>query len=164
MEKEKDDQGFSSIPDEDTIYKSLTHPVRRNIIKTFAGGGGKILAFSEIKRQVDPIDSPALSYHLKSLQELILSQEGKYTLSDVGEAALNLLLKVDQGARVTKSKRHFLYAYIVTAVCWIAVQTLVPMAYWQVPYGVEAFTIIEIVLNAFPVANYIIIWTLRKRY
>ncbi len=162
MEQVKNEQEPSSIPDEDTIYKSLTHPVRRNIIKTFAGG--KSLAFSEIKKQVDPIDSPALSYHLKSLQALILQEEGKYSLSDVGEAALNLLLKVDQGARVKKSKRHFLYAYVVTAVCWIAVQTLVPLVYWQVPFGVTAFSIIEIVLNAFPVVNYIVIWTLRKRY
>ncbi len=155
-------KSFSSGPDEDTIYKSLTHPVRRNIIKTFAGG--KPLAFSEIKKQVDPIDSPALSYHLKSLQALILQEEGKYSLSDVGAAALNLLLKVDQGARIKKSKRHFLYAYIVTALCWITVQTLIPMAYWNAPYGVTSFTIIEVIMNAVPVVNYIVIWNFRKRY
>jgi hypothetical protein len=161
MESGKIESESSSVSDEDTIYKSLTHPLRRQIIKAFAGG--KTLTFSEIKKRVDPIDSPALSYHLKSLQALISSREGKYLLSGVGDAALNLLLKVDEGDRVKKSKRHFLYAYWVTALCWITAQTLVPLAYWA-PYGVASFTIIEIVLNAVPVVNYIVIWALRRRY
>ncbi len=160
MESGKNEQVASSTPDEDTIYKSLTHPLRRNIIKTFAGG--KKLAFSEIKKQVS-IDSPALSYHLKSLQALISQQEGKYLLSDIGDAALTLLLKVDQGSRIKKSKRHFLYAYVVTVCCWIAAQTLIPMAYWA-PFGEFNYTLIEIVLNTAPVINYILIWLLRKRY
>ncbi len=160
MEQGKNEQ-VSGAPNEDTIYKSLTHSLRRNIIKTFVGG--KTMAFSEIKKQVDPIDSPALSYHLKSLQILILQKEGKYFLSEVGEAALNLLVKVDEGARIKKSKRHFLYAYIVTVLCWIVAQTLIPLAYWA-PLGETSYLIIEIVLNAAAITDYIFIWTLRKRY
>ncbi len=161
MEAGKIETEPSSIPDEDTIYKSLTHPLRRNIIKSFAGG--KRLAFSEIKKQVDPIDSPALSYHLKSLQALITQQEGKYLLSDIGEAARNLLLKVDQGTRIRKYQRKFLYAYIITVFCWIAAETLVPIAYYA-QLGDWSFSLIMIVLNCTGVINYVLIWMLHKRY
>jgi hypothetical protein len=161
MESGKNEQESSSTPNDDTIYKSLTHPLRRNSIKTFEGG--KKLAFSEIKKQVDPIDSPALSYHLKSLQMLIQQQEGKYVLSEVGEAALNLLLKVDQGTQIKKYQRKFLYAYIITVFCWIAAETLVPIAY-HAQLGDWSFSLIMIVLNCTGVINYMLIWMLHKRY
>ena len=71
------------LREENTIFKSLTHQIRRDIIKMFVGG--KHLSFSEIKHSLEPIDSSALSYHLKSLSTLIQNLEGKYCLSPVGE-------------------------------------------------------------------------------
>src|SRR5271157_5663710 len=88
----------SVSPDEDAIFKSLTHQIRRQVIKQF--NEGKSFSFSEIKRRLDPIDSPSLAYHLKSLQSLIVQVEGKYSLTEIGEAALQLLSKVDQDSRI----------------------------------------------------------------
>ena len=54
------------IIDEEELIKSLSHKIRRDIIK-FIGDGGE-LTFTEIKNFIESIDSPSLSYHLKSLQ------------------------------------------------------------------------------------------------
>jgi len=151
MESGKQTPEDSSVSAEDTIYKSLTHPIRRNIVKSFAGG--KLLAFSEIKKQVDPIDSPALAYHLKSLQVLILQKDGKYVLSEVGKAALNLLLRVDQDNRVKKYERKFWYAHVITTICWSVATTLVPMAYSD-QFGVWSYSVMLIVLNVTAVINH----------
>ena len=55
---------------EDEIFKSLAHKLRRKIIKEI--GNSKKLLFSEIRKRLKPIDSPTLSYHLKSLETLLI--------------------------------------------------------------------------------------------
>ncbi|HMF29833.1 MAG TPA: hypothetical protein VKK79_00350 [Candidatus Lokiarchaeia archaeon] len=146
--------------DEDAIFKSLTHQIRRQVIKRFSEG--KSLSFSEIKRALDPIDSPTLAYHLKSLQALIVQVEGKYSLTDIGEAALKLLSKVDQSAQIKWYERKFWIAEIITVFCWIAVETLVPLAYYA-PLGAWSFGLIMTVINITAVVNQVVIGKLRKR-
>lgn len=145
--------------DEDAIFKSLSHQIRRDIVKIFAGG--KRLGFSEIKHSLSPIDSPALSYHLKSLSSLIQNLEGKYYLSPVGEAALNLLEKVDRTGQITKYRRKFIYAYVVTVLCWVAAETLVPIFY-SAPWGMWSLIMIEITIDVIPIFNYLFIWRMRE--
>ena len=82
-----------SIMDEDEIFKSLSHQVRRDIIKFL---GENPLSFTEINKNLEPIDSPTLSYHLKSLQLLLIQKMNRYELSEIGEAAFNLLSKTDE--------------------------------------------------------------------
>jgi len=53
-----------SIIDEDALFKSLDHQVRRDIIKYL---GQNPLSFTEIINNLESVDSPTLSYHLKSL-------------------------------------------------------------------------------------------------
>jgi len=67
---------------EDEIFKILTHDTRRNIIKVLSD---KDLTFSEIKRGLEPIDSPTLSYHLKSMKQFIIQKNSKYSFSDIGQ-------------------------------------------------------------------------------
>ena len=149
-----------SMMDEEEIFKSLNHQVRRDIVKFL---GEEPLSFTEIKIHLEPVDSPTLSYHLKSLQPLIRQKENKYELSDIGEAAFNLLSKTDESVRISRYKRKFLYAYIVTVICWISASTIIPFiitadfGFWTVLYVVIIITIISTI-------NEIIIWRLRKKY
>ncbi|MFX1309982.1 MAG: ArsR/SmtB family transcription factor, partial [Promethearchaeota archaeon] len=98
------------IIDEDEIFKSLNHQVRRDIVKFL---GENPLSFTEIKNNIVAIDSPTLSYHIKSLQPLLKQKANQYELSEIGEAAFNLLSKTDESVRISRYKRRFLYAYYV---------------------------------------------------
>ncbi len=81
------------IQSEDEIFKSLNHPIRRNIIRVL--GNNKSLSFSEILSNMDSIDSPSLSYHLKSLRFSINQNKTKYFLIKIGKSAFNLLTRID---------------------------------------------------------------------
>ena len=149
-----------SAIDEDEIFKSLNHQVRRNIVKFL---GEEPLLFTDIKNKVEPIDSPTLSYHLKSLKPLLIQKENKYELSEVGEAAFNLLSKTDESVRISRYKKKFLYAYYVTVICWLSASTIIPfiiganLGFWTITY-------INIIITIISTINYVIIWTLRKKY
>jgi len=148
------------VIDEDEIFKSLNHKLRRNIVKFL---GEEPLLFTDIKNKVEPIDSPTLSYHLKSLQPLLIQKENKYELSEIGEAAFNLLSKTDESVRISRYKRKFLYAYYVTVICWISASTIIPfiigadLGFWTITY-------VNIVITIISTINYVIVWTLRKKY
>ena len=147
--------------DEDEIFKTLSHQIRRNIIK-YIGNKGSV-TFSEIRNQIGTIDSPSLSYHLKSLQPLLMQGENKYKLSSIGDAAFNLLRKTDQSIKISRYRKHFLYAYIITVACWISASTIIPII---IGSNVSVWTIIsvQIAITIISTINYIIIWQLRKRY
>lgn len=75
------------------IFKSLKHPLRRKILRILKD---KQLSFTEILNVVQ-IDSGHLSYHLENLGELIRrSAGGKYELSSVGRAAVDLMSGVEE--------------------------------------------------------------------
>ena len=149
-----------SIIDEDEIFKSLSHQIRRDIVKYL---GEDRLSFTEIKNKVELIDSPTLSYHLKSLQPLLKQKENKYELSEIGEAAFNLLSKTDESVRISRYKRKFVYAYYVTVLCWISASTIIPFII-SADLGFWTIIVVNIVITIISTINYIIVWTLRKKY
>jgi hypothetical protein len=151
----------STLTDEDAIFKSLTHQIRRRVIKLF--NERNALTFSEIQKGLDTIDSPSLAYHLKSMRTLISQVEGRYSLTMIGGAALNLLSKVDQTTKIKWYQRKFLYAHIITVFCWIAVETLVPLAYYY-PIGTWSFVEIQVVINVTAVINQVVIGLLRRYF
>ncbi len=110
------------ISQEDEIFKLLTHQTRRSIIKAIGVGD---LSFSQIKRLLD-IDSPTLSYHLKSMKPFVVQKKSKYTFSEIGKAALYLLTKTDQSIKMSRYRRYFIYAQIVTNICWVIAGILIP--------------------------------------
>ena len=116
------------ISEEDEIFKLLTHSTRRNIIKSL---GERDLTFSQIKKNLK-IDSPTLSYHLKSMNPFVIQKKSKYSFSDIGRAALLLLTKTDQSIKMSRYRRNFVYAYVITLFCWIAAEILTPLAFWFV--------------------------------
>ncbi|MFX1317325.1 MAG: winged helix-turn-helix domain-containing protein [Promethearchaeota archaeon] len=158
--QEKSNISVSEI-NEDAIFKSLSHEIRRDIIRHI--GDKKESTFSDIKNNIMNIDSPTLSYHLKSLIPLITQEEGKYILSEIGKASYNLLGKIDQSARIQKGKKRFLHAYFTTAVCWISASTIIPLVYLYGPIDF-LIPIIQIVITVISSINYLIIWKLRKSF
>lgn len=148
--------------DEDEIFKSLNHKIRRDIVRVI-GDKGK-LSFTNIKNQIGDTDSPTLSYHLKSLNLLLISKENRYDLTKIGEAAYNLLTKTDQSYKVSKYRKRFIYAYIVTLTCWISVQTIIPLAIWYIigDNFPTYYWVIVIILNVVSITNYIVIGNLAR--
>ncbi len=152
----------SRMENEEALFKSLTHQIRRDIIRV-VGPSDKGLTFSEIQKEVGNIESSNLSYHLKNLQPLIPVDEGKYRLSEIGEAAYRLLQKVDQDARTARYKRKFLYAYIITTICWALANILIPF-FLLAPWGAWKTGSVIVLLNLISAVNTIIIGILRGRY
>lgn len=145
---------------EDEIFKILTHGTRRNIIKVL---GDKDLTFSEIKRGLEPIDSSSLSYHIKSMKQFIIQKNSKYSFSDIGRAALFLLTKTDQSIKMSRHKRNFVYAYVITLLCWVAAEILTPLAFWFISPKQLSNIIILVTINVICTINLIILGFLRNR-
>jgi DNA-binding transcriptional ArsR family regulator len=79
------------------LFRSLKHPIRRKILRILVD---KELAFSEILNILS-IDSGHLSYHIENLGDLVKrSDNGKYGLSSIGVAAVNLMSGVEEAPRL----------------------------------------------------------------
>jgi len=148
------------LSEEDEIFKLLTSQTRRNIIKIL---GEHDLTFSQIKRDLE-IDSPTLSYHLKSMKPFVVQRNSKYTFSDIGRAALLLLTKTDHSFKISRYRRNFFYAYIITLFCWIAAEIFTPLAFWFVSPKPLSNLIIQIIINGICTINLIVLGLLKSRY
>ena len=158
--KRKSKNRLENILNEDDIFKSLGHQVRRDIIKYL---GEDPLSFSQLKDKLESIDSPALSYHLKSLQPLLRQKDNKYELSEIGDAAFHLLSKTDESVNISRIKRRFQYAHIGTILSWIAASTIIPFIV-AADLGVLTIVSIIIVISVISTINETIIGVLRKKY
>ena len=147
---------------DDDIFKSLSHSIRRDIIKAI--GIDKGLPFSGIKKQIDPIESPALSYHLKSLQPLLELKENKYKLSEIGKAAFFLLEKMDQSDRLKKRKKWIVYVFIATEILWGLAMSFLPLIIFGISVPWIRNLLVNVILILFRVINYIIFWILLRKY
>ena len=146
-----------SYTEEGEIFKSLAHEIRRNIIKAL--GKRNQSSFTDIKNAVGDIDSPTLSYHLKSLKPLIEQQSGEYILTDIGKIALLLMQRIDQSHTIREGKRRFIYANVVTTICWVLAQIIISnliAPYVDVPTNVLVVVVIVIIAQV----NYQLIWRL----
>jgi DNA-binding transcriptional ArsR family regulator len=76
-----------------TIFKAMQHPVRRRILRALSAAP---VSYTEILRDLN-IDNGLLNYHLDALSTLITKdKEEKYTLSEFGRAAINLIRGVEE--------------------------------------------------------------------
>lgn len=79
------------------IFKSLKHPIRRKILRMLQG---EQQSFSRILDTIS-IDSGHLSYHIENLGTLVRKfPDGKYGLSSIGNAAVNLMQGVEENPRM----------------------------------------------------------------
>lgn len=145
---------------EDEIFKLLTHQTRRNIIKIL---GERDLTFSQIKRDLE-IDSPTLSYHLKSMKPFVIQKKSKYSFSKIGRAALFLLTKTDQSIKMSKYKRNFRYVYFLTYLCWVIIGILIPITIKLIASIDLSILILEIAINVIGFINMSVIGILKSRY
>lgn len=146
--------------EEDALFKSLTHQVRRDIIRV-VGRHGSALSFSEIQAAIGTITSPKLAYHLKSLAPFVQGAEGSYRLSEVGVAAFQLLQKVELNTRIARYRHRFFLAYLITMACWIAAEFLVPFFY-SAPWGAWSLWAVIIVMNVLATVNFTVLGILRR--
>lgn len=85
------------------ILTSLKHPLRRKILRMLSN---KPFSFSEILESL-AIDSGHLNHHLKNLGDLVThTQEGNYTLSTAGWAAVKLMGKVEEQEETAKTNKR----------------------------------------------------------
>ena len=82
--------------EEDTytaIFSALKHPIRRKILRMLEMAPA---TYTEIMNALG-IETGLLNYHLESLSALLAkNDEGRYHLSDFGEAALSLTRRVEE--------------------------------------------------------------------
>lgn len=72
---------------------SLKHPIRRKILRMLSG---RAQSFSEMQ-EVLRLESSHLTYHLESLGSLLFkTEDGKYALSSLGEAAVSMMCHVEE--------------------------------------------------------------------
>ena len=76
---------------EESIFKTLSNQKRRDILRFI--GENKQTTFTQMKKSIQIEDSSSLSYHLNSLQTLITQKKDKYSLSELGQEAYNLIIK-----------------------------------------------------------------------
>jgi hypothetical protein len=89
----------------DEIFTALKHPIRRQIL-LFIDSKGET-SFTEIQQETGITDTGLMSYHLKGLSSLIeQSKRGKYQLSEVGRAGVELFRKVDHEREHTNKVIH----------------------------------------------------------
>jgi DNA-binding transcriptional ArsR family regulator len=80
------------------IFASLKHPIRRGILRILSGGPQ---TFSDLQKTFT-IESSHLTYHLDGLGNLLLkTDDGKYALSSLGEAAVSTMKHVEEPPKAT---------------------------------------------------------------
>ena len=85
------------------ILSALKHPLRRKILRMLSD---KPLSFSEILESLS-IDSGHLNYHIKSMGDIITrTDDGKYALSSVGLAAIELVGKVEEQDKSNRTNKR----------------------------------------------------------
>jgi hypothetical protein len=85
-----------STSDEDSysmIFTSLKHPIRRRILRILSN---EQQSFSDLQKQFK-IESSHLTYHIDGLGSLLFkTDDGKYTLSSLGDAAVSMMKNVEE--------------------------------------------------------------------
>ena len=107
---------------EESIFKTLSNQKRRDILRFI--GENKQVSFTEIKKAVEIEDSSSVSYHLNSLQTLITQKDEKYSLSELGQEAYNLIVKTNAYTSINLVvryiRRQLSELIIANAVLWAA--------------------------------------------
>jgi hypothetical protein len=85
-----------STSDEDSysmIFTSLKHPIRRRILRILSN---EQQGFSDLQKQFK-IESSHLTYHIDGLGSLLFkTDDGRYGLSSLGEAAVSMMKNVEE--------------------------------------------------------------------
>jgi hypothetical protein len=79
-----------------SIFTALKHPIRRRILRILDQAP---TTYTEIQKQLE-IDNGLLNYHLENMKDLLCKgEDGRYSLSEFGRAALGVTVKVEEPTR-----------------------------------------------------------------
>jgi hypothetical protein len=123
MTEKQEDETYS------TIFGALKHPIRRKILRML---NVEQLTYTQMMTELD-LDSGHLNYYLDSLGELVLKDdEGRYRLSNMGQAAIGLMGKVEESssdkkeiAQIKHSKRRAILLLQTFAIVMLLVSSLI---------------------------------------
>jgi DNA-binding transcriptional ArsR family regulator len=78
------------------MFASLKHPIRRKILRILSAGPQ---SFSDMQKTFG-IESSHLTYHLEGLGQLLIkTEDGKYALSSLGDAAVSMMNHVEESPK-----------------------------------------------------------------
>lgn len=107
---------------EETVFKTLSNQKRRDILRFI--GERREATFTEIKNSIEIEDSPSLSYHLNSLDCLIVQKSGKYSLSELGQDAYSLIYKTtihtSSNSTISHLRKELPAVIVANAILWAA--------------------------------------------
>lgn len=126
------------------IFKSLKHPIRRKILRILVD---RQMAFSEIL-DILSIDSGHLSYHIENLGDLVKrSANGKYELSSIGIAAVDLMSGVEERPQLLTPPRRLkgkkIRNVLIGAVLIILIASVIASAALNIYYSNSLQTSLE---------------------
>lgn len=98
------------------MFKALDHQKRRDILRYI----GKKKTTTEILSASKMLDSPTLSYHLRSLVPFIKQENGKYSLTPIGKDAYSLLLRTRTYNKLALLQKNKYEVTLGNALIWIA--------------------------------------------
>lgn len=109
-----------------TVFTALRHPVRRRILRTLAQSSR---SFTDLQNSFN-VNSAVLTYHLDAMKDLICkTEDGKYSLSTMGEGAMALMERVEEPPKVISTtispKTSMRLNILQSATIFIAVTLLV---------------------------------------
>ena len=110
-----------------TIFNALRHGVRRNILRML---NKQELSFTAIEETLS-LSSSHLTYHLEALKELVTKTENGYKLSVFGQAAVEMIEKVEDPPQ-EHAKRNLKYKQISTILLAITIITSGLFGYSQI--------------------------------
>jgi DNA-binding transcriptional ArsR family regulator len=83
-----------------TVFKALKHPVRRKLLRVLSQGSR---TFTDLQSAFK-VNGAVLTYHLDAMKELICkTEDGKYSLSTMGEGAIALMERVEDPPKVVST-------------------------------------------------------------
>ena len=102
---------------EQQVFEALENQKRRDILRIV--GENKGIAYTKILNASKILDSPTLSYHLKSLAPFIEPKEGKYRLTAIGKDAYTLLLKTHAYDKLALMQKNKVGVILGNTVLWL---------------------------------------------
>jgi hypothetical protein len=126
---------------EEETFEALVHQNRRDIIRFI--GEKKNPSFTEVLTAAKIQDSPTLAYHLRSLSQFIMQENGKYRLTPTGKDAYSLLLRTTTYNRISFLKQRSHRVTFDSAVIWgaVIVATIFLGAFTVVPILLSSATV-----------------------
>ena len=123
-----------------TVFTALKHPVRRRILRTLAQGSR---TFTDLQSSFK-VNSAVLTFHLDAMKDLICkTEDGKYSLSTMGEGAIALMERVEDPPKVIRQNPRLKtaggLAILQSATICIAIILLVSGTYLTSISPVQAF-------------------------